>query len=225
MNVGGPSQASNAAQWQQSVSAICKAVVATMPALMEMIGSAKSPGLASQLPQLWLALAALSLPTGDPAVALAPESTSSIGSVSDSAPFPHLHTKRSVSSDGSESGAAAGSSGHPSSPSIIVDGSSLWKLCENHQDGKTAAKWSCQACASLPLAMMLRGPVAVTPSGSAEALRPALLLCDECDGFMHLAPTQKLHNRELLRLGVTKVRPSAVIADVVSILTSALHGT
>ena len=34
----------------------------------------------------------------------------------------------------------------------------------------------------------------------------ALLLCDECDGFMHLSLAQKAHNRELLRLGATKVR-------------------
>jgi hypothetical protein len=88
---------------------------------------------------------------------------------------------------------------------VVVDGSSIWKLCENHQDGKTPAKWSCQACAALPLASMLRGPVVVTPSASGESLFPALLLCDECDGFMHLAPTQKRHHRDLLRLGVSKV--------------------
>ncbi len=91
------------------------------------------------------------------------------------------------------------------SPIVTHDGSCLWKLCENHQDGSTVAKWSCQECASKPLALMLRGPVVATPSGSAETLLPALLLCDECDGFMHLAPTQKSHNREMLRLGVTKV--------------------
>jgi hypothetical protein len=212
-------------QWQTAIRHLCKATVATVPALMEMVGSAKAPGLASQLPQLWLALAAMALPTGDPSVALTPESTTSMGAVPDSAGTHdsdahagHSHAGHSHASHShslahlkrhlgdSEAGADGSSGFGQPSPSIVIDGSSLWKLCENHQDGKTTAKWSCQACASLPIAAMLRGPTAMTPSSSTEALLPALLLCDECDGFMHLAPMQKVHNRELLRLGVTKVR-------------------
>ena len=84
----------------------------------------------------------------------------------------------------------------------------VWKLCENHQDGKTQAKWSCEHCATLPISALLRagnGTVDGDDSASGGPTSGPLLLCDDCDGFMHLSAAQKSHNRELLRLGVAPV--------------------
>jgi hypothetical protein len=59
--------------WKSALSQTCKDVVACIPALLELVGNAGLPGVAAQLPQLWLAIAAMALPDADPAVALGVE--------------------------------------------------------------------------------------------------------------------------------------------------------
>jgi Ring finger domain len=63
-------------------------------------------------------------------------------------------------------------------------------LCENHQDGVTAATWTCECCATTPVGAALRDGASV--SGP-------LHLCDECDGCLHRPLARRGHARNAVR--------------------------
>lgn len=81
-------------------------------------------------------------------------------------------------------------------PDVITPGA---KVCENHQDGRTAAKWSCDACGKLPIAAILR-------AASSTADEVPLDMCNDCDQFMHLSASQRGHHRVAIELPVAQVR-------------------
>jgi hypothetical protein len=189
------------ATWQAAVTTLCTTIVSTLPGIVK-AAAAASPAIAAQLPQVWLGVAALSLQRSVvPGAVDAVAATASPGAgVVDRAGAVASPASPAVAAAAPPSTASAASTASDASAALAVVAAAptvgMHKLCENHQDGRTAAKWSCVDCGGGAVAAELR---------SDGAAGGALLLCEECDLYLHLPARHRTHVRNVLRLGAIEV--------------------